>query len=232
VNFNCGRCGTQNTPGRVFCARCGQKLDLSDGPAARPSRFSLFGLIQNLLTILLVAALGLILWPVQPQGETGEPKDAVLVNQKLKAIAKAVDEKLFYGQVITEKEINAWFSAKLQKPAADSAPAWNQLTLDTIRVQLQADHLTLLVLTKWGSIPLSYELTGVPAIQDGKARLTVTHARWGHLPLPPQAQDWLTGRLAVMFAGMQKEQELLNQLARIDLAANRVRLLTKDGVNP
>ena len=88
LGVKCARCGYLNDLQRLFCSRCGVKLDMSAVArrleiARRPSVASgLASLLRFVVVLLLLVGIGFLLWPVTPTGEKGSAADAQQVSEK------------------------------------------------------------------------------------------------------------------------------------------------------
>ena len=96
MKAKCARCGSVNELNRVFCFKCGDKLDLArviaGGGRSRTSRFIL-GLVRMAVTLLILSTVGLMLWPVEPRGAFGLAADAGMMTGTLRLFHQAVQNQ-------------------------------------------------------------------------------------------------------------------------------------------
>lgn len=233
----CSKCGYVNELGKVFCASCGRRLDLSKvntrvlAKAARPPHSGISRFVRFIVFVSLLGLVSLLLWPVSPAGEMGVPKDAKRLEQKLRGLANAQQSGLYVFEIVSESEVNAYLEEILKKNADSAHSKGMRLGIDEINFQFMPDDFVVLMLAHWGPVRLSYEITGRPEIVGHTFGIDVQSVRWGHLPLPGISAEWMSKRLARVFSGMKRDQEIVTQLDRCDLGHGRVRLVTRPARN-
>jgi len=233
----CSKCGHMNELGRVFCASCGHRLDLSKvnthvlAKAARPPRSGIGRLVRFIVFVFLLASVSLLLWPVSPAGEVGVPKDAKRLEQKLRGLASAQKSGLYVFEIVSESEINAYLEEILKENTEGTHSKGMRLGINEINFQLTPDYFVVVMLAHWGPVQLSYEIKGRPEIVGRHFGIDLQSVRWGHLPLPGAAADWMSKRLARVFSGMKRDRSVLSKLGRCDLGHGRVRLVTRPARN-
>ncbi|OQA26678.1 MAG: hypothetical protein BWY59_01293 [Verrucomicrobia bacterium ADurb.Bin345] len=233
--IKCPQCGNVNDLGRVFCSKCGSRLDLSKvstrilARGMQKPHDSMYRLLRNLLLLALIAALCLLLWPAGLVGDTGTVKEARQFAAKIAAIQRAQQAGLYVFEVATEREVNAYIAEILKQNKNISQSEGMRMGIEaiTVRVEPLPKGLTVVILANWGPVRLSYEVTGVPVVKQGLFYLDVQSARWGHLPLPGPAGQWVSQRVANVFSQMRRERKMLDQLGRFDVGDGRIRLVTK-----
>lgn len=232
-SMNCPRCGHANELGRVFCSKCGVRLDLSRINArvlargATKPHEGLFRMLRVLLLLFLAAVIGLMLWPAELVGEPGSVRDARRLENKIQGLIRAQDSGLYVFEIVSEREVNAYLADVLKNNESLSRSEGMRLGIEAIRVQFLPDAMTVVILANWGPARLSYEVRGVPVTGTGAFSVDVQSARWGHLLLPGASADWVSGRVAVVFSQMKRDWGMLDQLERCDLGQGKVRLVTK-----
>lgn len=112
----CGKCGTQNDLGRVFCVQCGTKLELSamtSEAVAEKMRISFFAkhwpkFVVGLVVIAL-AVFGLTFWPSPGVSiEAGTPVGARRIESQLKGMS-SLGRGRALAYMVKEADINAFF---------------------------------------------------------------------------------------------------------------------------
>ncbi len=209
--INCDRCGVSNPFGRVFCIKCGAKLDFAAmerkirrGSQGGGAGHLFFRLVRLLIVAALLAALGLIVWPVSPSGQVGETGTAAQFRANLQALETALDGGTSASVEISEESANAHLLEIVHYTQSEPTPG-NRLNLDGMNLRFGEGTFVLVVQASKGPVKLTYEITGMPGA-DG---LEIRGARWGHLPLPLPAARWMTRKLTLLFQNMKREQAVL-----------------------
>ena len=186
----CPKCRHDNPLGRVFCGKCGTKLDfahtssqdmaakIEPSPIARHWRKVVYPII--LLIVVLVA---MVLWPAadligKPPGTTGGDKR---VENGVKALA-AMKRGQVVNAAFAEEDLNAYFQQT-------KAAAWKVESFSVASMQgFFKVHMVRPLLDsgkKINGVPLairiSYDIVCVP-VTGGI--ITVPQATIGHLRLP------------------------------------------------
>ena len=228
MQVKCARCGTLNALNRVFCSKCGGKMDLSRITGGQGSDAPLIPrFLRLLVSVLILAIAGLMFWPVQPGGAPGSAADARAMTGTFLVFQQAIQNRTVVDQVVTEAQVNGYL-AEILKQNSDAVNSEGfRLGIREINVAFTREDFVVLVLANWGPVSLSYEIKAVPSVKSGRFEVSVTGARWGHLPLPGPAADWISARVAGMFLRMEKELSVLNSLGRFDLGNGRVYMATR-----
>ena len=222
----CVKCGHGNTFGHVFCVKCGAKLDLENITASNvqsdPQRvLTILSLVvRSGIVLVLVLLLAAILLPAAPRGARGTDADLRRYREK----RAELDRSLLEGQAatveFTEGEINAYLAATLQRAVSNETVAAWQLQAADYQVVLADQSVTVLCAARLGPLRMTYEITGAP--RTGPFGLNIRSGRWGRLPLPGPAAQWMGARLGELFHRWQKERTLLNHAAGVEAQAGRV----------
>ena len=231
MKVKCVRCGVVNELNRVFCAKCGGKLDhsmLVHGERSTPGRL-ISGFIRLVIVGVLLSATGLMLWPVEPHGTMGSVADARAMTTTLQYFQQAIQNRAVVDGVITEAQINGYLAEVLKQNRQVLRSEGLRLGLREINVSFTREDFVVLVLANWGPISLSYEIKGVPVVTKGRFEVVIQGARWGHLPLPEPAATWISKRVAGIFLRMEKELVILNGLGRCELGNGRAYAATRGG---
>lgn len=201
--LNCPQCGYDNDIGRIFCAKCGQKLEISRvgvpssvrRGARRGKKGLAFGqLVQFLLrklfqvTILAAAVAFLVsVWllpreSVRPGGE----KDLESFQKKRAAFEEAFGSQAGGQFVFSEEELNSALAlavANTRKAAGENAGG---LQLEKLTVALGQGTATLTITQKYKWFRLAVQST---------AKLQNDGARWSFAPTEIRIGRWLTPAL-------------------------------------
>ena len=232
MKFKCARCGSVNELNRVFCFKCGDKLDLTRnivGHGRSRARRFVLGLVRMGVTLLILSSVGLMLWPVEPRGAMGLAVDTRMMTETLRLFHQAVQKRVVVDGVVTEAEVNGYLT-KILKQNSDALHSRGfRLGIREINVAFTRENFIVLVLANWGPVSLSYEIRAVPSVKNERFKAIIKGARWGHLPLPGPAAGWMSRRVGGMFLRMEKELAILNSLGRFDLENGRACLATRGG---
>jgi hypothetical protein len=229
IQVKCARCGAANELNRVFCFKCGGKLNLSKiitGGQNSTTRF-FFGLVRMVGSLLILATAGLMFWPVEPRGAPGLSADTRAMTGTLQFLQQAVQNRAVVDRVVTEAQVNGYLAEVLKQNGDALRSEGFRLGIREINVAFTREDFVVLVLANWGPVSLSYEIKAVPSVKSGRFEVVVKGARWGHLPLPEPAAAWMSGRVSGMFLRMEKELAVLNSLGRFDLGNGRAYLATR-----
>lgn len=224
MNIKCQRCGTSNPVNRVFCLKCGTKLDLQASvemlEEAPTLGEVLTGVLKSLVGLVLVlsmmTAIALPLWPVLPRGQGG----GVAEFRALMLKAAAADNNL----AVTEAELNALF---LRAVATTSLTvSAGACEVKEINALLQPDRFVLDVVLRWKVLTLSLTLTGRgdPAAKEFHPQITAAH--FGHFPLPAAVAARLSDPVARAWQNVVQELPAQRRMAAVALGSRTLCLVS------
>lgn len=231
--IKCSYCGHLNPLGRIFCAKCGKRLDLKKvnkrvlARSAETPSDRLRRRIKVLTVLVLAGVVGMILWPAQIECARGIAKDAASLQVKIRRLERAVAATAYVYDVITEHEVNAFLQKVLEDNPGIAKSEGMQLGIEKLCVRFTPDEMKVFLLANWGALRLSYEVVGVPEIRDRRFRLVLRYGRFGHLPLPGPVAGWMGERIARALSEFKNERRLLDALERCDLGDGRLRVVTR-----
>lgn len=218
IKIQCSTCGFQNDLGRVFCAQCGQKLDLRDTSMEdleerREFNYGkLFRWVISVAVLALVASLlGLALWAVKPMPVYMDAAGSRQVPIKLAAILRA----LSYNKPVTldfqEGELNGFLAERakvkhLKAMAIDLKPG----TFDLYASFNWSPPTNLAFLAKI-KIPISMSLKG--GFQGGV--FIPEKGQVGHLPLLGKSLKLSTDFFAGLLPDIVAEKRLIDALRTV-----------------
>lgn len=227
IKIQCTTCGFQNDLGRVFCAQCGQKLDLRDTSMEDLDDRREFDLRKWLrwgLSILVLLGLsgviGLALWPMAPTPVYTEAVGARQVPVKLEAVLRA----LSYNKAITldfeEGELNGFLAerAKVRHVKA--------LTIDLkpgafdLYVSFNWRPITNLAFLAKMNLPISMSLTG--GFKGGV--FNPEKGRIGHLPLPGKTLALSMDYFSSLLSDILAEKRFIDALRTVAIEERRADL--------
>jgi len=227
IKIQCSICGFQNDLGRVFCAQCGQKLDLRDTSmeSLEERREIDFGKlfrwgISIVALVVVSVVVGLALWPAEPVPVYMDAAGSRQVPIKLGAILKA----LSYNRPMTldfqEAELNGFLAERakvkhLQSFTIDLHPGSFDLY-----AALSWTPVTNLAFLAKIKIPLSMSLKG--SFQGGV--FMPEKGRVGHLPLPGNTLAISTGFFASLLPDILNEKRVIDALRTVAIEELRADL--------
>lgn len=229
TSLTCESCGHRNELGRLFCIQCGAKLppaapQVVRGGAGR-GRGGLLRGVRVVVLLGLCIALGLMIWPKRPAGQSGTEaqgrdfyRQVVNAEQALKAGREA-------RVLATEPGINGYLDELVARTAASEGEG-PLVTANLIRVDFRPAGVNILVLAKYGPLQFSYHIEAEPAFGARETGFAIRRAQFGHLPLPGPARGWLAARLASLFDARQREQFVFRRIADVELSAGKAVFLT------
>jgi len=218
--FECPRCQQANELGRIFCVRCGAKLDFTRTKVT-VAWGSIFATGAQLLFFLAaLTVVGLALWPLSPAGQIGgdaEAREWLAQRDTLKA-GKQV--------TVSETALNAYLATTLKLSSTNATGSW-RMDLVALNVAFQAGSITVAAVTHWGPLTFTWTITGVPQTAGGRFAFDVRGGLLGHLPLPSAVANWLAGHIAALAARWPADVGMLNHLVDVVLEPRQIKLDTQ-----
>jgi len=128
ITVPCEQCGHDNDLGRIFCARCGVRLNADAltptevarqlkqkrAPQRRKNALMVIGL-------LIVAAIGVTFWPTTIDADPGAPRRGHTVAAKLETVALELTSKGSVTRSLSEKDLNAYLAYVMLRKAEAAA---------------------------------------------------------------------------------------------------------------
>ena len=181
--LNCPKCGAVNEFGRVFCAQCGAKMDMSAVSADQIARAGAPRLVKKhwpkllwLAGIAVVVMVALAFWPATgPIGEIG-PRPAGKALAERLSVLNRLGRGRSLGVTVPEAALNS-FIEFFRRPDLGFTSYTVSLEAGRLRARI-VKRLAGLRLYGWEIEPtVSWELEAVPV----GGVLHVASARMGHL---------------------------------------------------
>ncbi len=230
--IECPRCHQGNELGRMFCTRCGTKLDMEQmtqrgrGPfdAAAFSR----GAVQIGAFLFMLLGVLLLIWPATPAGKRGDEEAlAGLLGQRA-AVRKALQQGQEVKCELAETGLNAYLAATLKAARSnETATASWSMQLAELNIGLKAGSVVVTASSQWGPFNITWQISGTPKVTDKYFQLDVKSGRIGHISLPRSGAQWMATRMAVLFNRWAADRELLNTLASLTAESGSVTLVTR-----
>jgi len=228
IRIECSKCGFQNELGRIFCAHCGVKLDLSAtsvGELRSQREIDVAGLVGRILTPILLGLLILVVaaavWPDPGPTVLSDKAGAIQVPIKAKAVRTAIT----YGKPtkldLSEGELNGFLeergkNRKIDRLVIDLKPG--VFNLYAVQVWMPITNVTWLAGVR---VPFSLGMSG----SFHKGVMAVEGAHVGHLPLPGFARSAVVKFFAELFADITREQRLVSSLKTVAIEETKADLM-------
>ncbi|NKB23005.1 MAG: hypothetical protein GKR87_01120 [Kiritimatiellae bacterium] len=190
---------------------------------SQPNRF--FRVVRMTAQLLFISVLVLLAWPTGPSGETGVHKDALSFYRKIVRMDHAIRKDTPLKISISEREINGYFADLIQNNFLKKKADLFTSTLRTINLAFTPKRFKLILVGKWGPIPFSYELRGIPLLKDKKFGIEVLHVKWGQMILPRATKNWFTARLGALFDKLKRERFVFTHIDEATLGAGNILLI-------
>lgn len=223
--LKCPSCGNDNEFGRVFCTKCGAKLDLSqmnnnqiEDLGKKSATMSYWPVAVLAVIIIAIALVGLALWGrIDTLGQDGVRSESRIIKNQL-AMFRRLGNGQTMGAVFSEKQINSYLLVyKVQ-----------QLKLESFSVSVVPEALNIRLVHKYGPYGIGtfqkqiYVSLDLECVAEGN-NLVVKSGAIGHMPLPgplaviPQKMVW--GSVSA-----SEEWGFFEALKEISLEEGRIKL--------
>ena len=234
--INCSKCGTPNELNAMFCRNCGAKMDFSGLQSqtfAKERKKSqsrgvgkvVFGLVNLVVFLALLAVLGLMCWPQSPLAEVGDPAMGEEAKAKLVRLHEACENNIRTEEMVNEPELNAYLAMVLEGNAQEGGTP--PVNVDDLNIMVKRSEVEVFTKMKMGPVAITYLVDGVPSVSEDGFRFDVTKVTAGHLPMPGGLGTFVANKVGRVFSGMTPEKYVLDHLAELVLAERRVRVTTR-----
>ena len=229
--LQCGACGHQNEPERVYCHNCGEKLDRTLLPTPKElavesdaqkrrrvkkmmtvgSGNTLKREAKTFFTVIIFAALvaAIFLYWQKPL-DTPPTKMATLPDRNAGDVWRALMEnKAALSTELTEEEVNAFLKSSL-KAAESSVPG---VKFERAFVTFREGTVTVTSeRSAWG-LPMYSSTTYAPRVTDGVVKFEPVGVNFGKLGVDPRVPFAPNLGLGGLKAAMGKELATFERLA-------------------
>ncbi len=220
----CSNCGHENDIGRVLCRMCGGHLDLKCLKRRR-SKPGLGGVILSgfkrvvipALLAVFIFVLSAMLWPVEPEGSVGSMDDAELMYEKILNLEQYIRRGDSIRISVREEVMNAYLYEIIRRMSAVVEDDPFRMSTRTVNLSFTSGHVIINIITKWGPVRLSYEITGIPGVDGTGAELDIQKITLGHVWMPEFTFGLLVEKLSNIFSKMKREQYILRNLSEVEV---------------
>lgn len=227
AEIRCGRCGTVNQLPALHCRKCGAPVDYGKSErellaSGKKSAGEIAALaIRFGVAFLLLAAVGLILWPTRPTLERGgEEIDARRYHLKGELLIDALNRGVARTETIAEGDMNEFFARRVKDSGEGGAMA---ARFQGAGVAFDEGRGMAWLEVARGPFRLSNEFHF--RISEGN-RIRVTGVKVGHFPLPGLAGRTYAALKSNLFRPFPNEGRILRNLAAAELHEGEMTLTT------
>ncbi len=236
----CQKCGYDNELGRIFCHRCGQKLDLdSIKPVSRGGKSlkrkgkstlgKLFLRGVELMVLLVILYMVYLMLQVVPSPGKPSEVDTAVVDKKWMALEKLAGGKkagfLEFSSAEVDAKVNAVLpSLKIEKKDMKWGFVPEQIWIKFTPVSVDMSILATMRLGGALEKKVCFSYSGAPKIQDGGFKFEVKGGSVGKLNWPLGMVETLgfhERAFGEVFRRLTAEKEVLSQLSQIEIRADR-----------
>ena len=247
----CPKCNHDNDLGRIFCSKCGEKLDITRvGPPSGVSRRARKGgkslskrltlafnrLIKVIFLALFVAIVTLIWLPPDLQLKPFDDLKFVDAYQAKHAqLEEAINSKQDAEVVFDEADINVTMAQAVEK-TKKAAGESKRLQLNGVYFSLSEGMVTVTAEHKWKWFRLTVQLEAKPVDNGGKWEFLPTTARIGRLRVAPYfggkgPDDFSLQKISdvvkKLLSDCEPEKKLLEGVSGITIKPGQIVLTTK-----
>lgn len=229
--LTCEQCGAANEIGRLFCGQCGERLNLAGFRPGRPRRgigaALARGIKRTLRLALLAALLSLLLallWPTPTPGTPGELEQGRALYERILHAEQSIRRREPARLLIQEEEINAYLEAMIAHMDEVTAQEDYRLRTKAVNLSFTPEYIIVHILTRWGPVRLSYEISGQPHVNERGVWLEVLGIKLGHVPMPDPLRARMADAMVGLFSELEREQFILRHVTRAELAEGYLKL--------
>lgn len=233
--INCAKCGEPNELSGMFCRNCGAKLDFGAIQAGgfekqrKKDKSSglgkkIFGFINLVIFLFLVAGLVLMCWPTSPLAEVGSEAMGEEAKDKLVRLHEAIEGNIQMEALLNEQEVNAYLALALAGHHREGGT--QPIDVEDLNIMISKRGVEIFTAMKLGPATITYLVHGMPQVGPSGFQFQVNKVTAGHLPMPGPLGAWVSSRVANVFSEMDTEQFVLDNLASMELAERRALVQT------
>jgi hypothetical protein len=155
-------------------------------------------------------------------GRLGTSEDANRLVAGLERLHDAARERRAAEEAFDEAELNAYLARLIAEPHESAPNERLRRGLYAVNVRLMPERIKVVWATRTGPIPLTFEVSGVPAMSREGMHFELLAVRTGHMPLPGPLGRWVASRLYKTFEKMDSERAVLNSLSALRVGERQV----------
>lgn len=234
----CPNCGKDNELGRIFCLKCGAKLDLNAiaaptsarNPAMRKARKAATAVLVNaffttlklLFVAFSMAVITLIFLPPDITRFKSSVEDGDTFEEKKFMLEDAVNSNTPATINISEREINGMLKRHV-KSLNDEFKS--EIKLGSIYASCDNDTITFSIDRKWKYFHVFLVYQTKPEVKNGRVVFRPVGGGIGRFPLPKPAVEPYGNLLTPLWAKFKFDKQTLDQVAAVKIQTNYVTLV-------
>jgi hypothetical protein len=227
--ITCPQCGLRSQPTHLHCRKCGAKLDLSavrfDGGPLGVARYWVLRVMRLVIFVGLLLVLGLILWPTQPQGETGVQADAYAALDAMRVLERGIEREQVVYRDFTEEGVNAYLQMRLGVADEGGEEAVSgEGNVKYLNVVFTDGGFAGHIEARWSFLRLTYAVEGAFDGADDGVRLVLDRLAIGHLPMPGPLRSLILRQMQPLVQAFELERYVLDHASRIEFREGVMRL--------
>jgi hypothetical protein len=172
------------------------------------------GLVKLCVYAVIFGLIGLVVWPVSPNGKVGTAEEGERIGDALEYVEAAQKAGRPAQLPLSEAQLNAYFKQQVSEISSSGGG----LQVENINVDIDAHNLVFFTGTALGPVKLTWEMALVPNGTQGKFPFDVVKARWGHFPMLGGLKQFAAGKVASLFKDFDSEKELLEKVHQVKLS--------------
>lgn len=233
--IECAKCGEPNELSGMFCRNCGAKLDFAavqaDGFEKQRKKDKssgagkkIFGFINLVIFLALVASLVLMCWPTAPLAEVGSEQLGKEAKDKLLRLHEACEDGIQMQTLVAEQEVNAYLAMVLKGHHREGGSP--PVDVEDLNIMISKGGVEVFTAMKLGPASITYLIEGTPRVGPGGFAFDVEKVTAGHMPMPGPLGNWVAGKVANVFSELEPEKFVLDRLVEMNLAERRAQVTT------
>jgi hypothetical protein len=243
--ITCPNCGKDNELGRIFCLKCGAKLDLNavgpprsaKKPGLRKARKAAKAMIINVfIRIVKVSALAftasvitLVFLPPSVTRYKTVIQDGDSFDDKKFQLEDAINSATHATIVFSEKEINGML---LRHTKAVNEDFKSGVRVGSIYASIHDDLITFSIDRKWKYFHIFLVYTTRPAVENGKFNFEPVSGAIGRFPIPNLILEPYANLLSPLWTRFKFDKQTLDQVTGVKLQTNHVTLTFQKSDQP
>lgn len=236
--IECPKCQHDNDLGRIFCAKCGEKLEISKVRA--PSRLRkgkgkavpfqktlglwMTRIVKVTILAFIVALVITMALPPKLEKRKFNDKNVVVFEEKRGKLEESLNAQEPARIVFNESDVNAYLDKVVQK--TKSKPEGGNLDSMYIKIA-SAKQIQLTVYNKWKWFHLGVQAEAEPVHKNGRWTFKLRSVRIGRLDLPQYFHDQISDTfLKNIWSSFNQEKGWIEQVVSLQMAPGEMLLVT------
>lgn len=231
--IECPKCQFDNDLGRIFCSKCGEKLDISKvsapkgaqrrakkGKKAESTMILFTGMLTKAVKMLVLAMVAAVLTALMlpPNLDRKVPLETSFetYREKRTKLEEAIASQEAVSVPFTEGELNIAMAQAVQV-ATKGVDSTKGLMLESVYITLGQDTITGSAQNKWRWFRLYLQVRAKPVNQGGKWMFKPEGAWIGRLRVPTMFTDKVSGAMGVLFKDLETERSWMEQCEKFEV---------------